>query len=398
MGIDEKSFVDSPATIYGLDHECRALCSQRSEYLPTRFFVGTQTLKSDDNQVHMLECVEESNHLSKVAFRHKLGEIWHLLTFSKQPQYLLTSYSALGDKEAKLKNYFTIWEMGIDLSQPLHENENSTLLDLKPLYEFDDKMFDENLGRMARLKPENEDEIMLALETKLACVDLEKKSLITYITADQQNGQKGSNRLSKILTFNWSPHFSSNIVSIVCNNNIYAKDLRTTSNAWHISQAHSQVVRDMDFNSNSQYYIATCGDDCEVKFWDIRDTSRPVLSMLHHSHWVWAVRYNLFHDHLVLSSSSDGNVNLLRTSSIVSQPYGKLIDNELLDEEDSSLKRLLISEQKSDGLIRTFEDHVESVYAIEWSLNDPWIFASLSYDGRLIINKVPEEEKMNILG
>lgn len=52
--------------------------------------------------------------------------------------------------------------------------------------------------------------------------------------------------------------------------------------------------------------------------------------------------------------------------------------------------------QNDDGLIKKFEDHADSVYSIEWSPNDPWIFASLSYDGRLIINKVPDEEKMNI--
>jgi hypothetical protein len=37
------------------------------------------------------------------------------------------------------------------------------------------------------------------------------------------------------------------------------------------------------------------------------------------------------------------------------------------------------------------------VYSVEWSSADPWTFASLSYDGRLVINKVPRAEKYMIL-
>jgi hypothetical protein len=55
------------------------------------------------------------------------------------------------------------------------------------------------------------------------------------------------------------------------------------------------------------------------------------------------------------------------------------------------------SSKTADEVVAVFEEHEESVYASEWSASDPWIFASLSYDGRLIINKVPNSEKFNIL-
>ena len=51
----------------------------------------------------------------------------------------------------------------------------------------------------------------------------------------------------------------------------------------------------------------------------------------------------------------------------------------------------------SDGLIRTYDEHEESVYACEWSASDSWVFASLSYDGRVILNKTPQSVKYNIL-
>ena len=147
----------------------------------------------------------------------------------------------------------------------------------------------------------------------------------------------------------------SYLTSYYENNNDHSLNLNNTNannnNVWQITQAHSQMIRDMDFNPNSQHYLATGGDDCQVKFWDIRDTTKPILKMLHHTHWVWSVRYNSFHDHLVLSSSSDGNVNLLRISSIASQPYGQLIEQEdLLDkEEDFNIKRLLISSNQQSN-------------------------------------------------
>lgn len=38
-------------------------------------------------------------------------------------------------------------------------------------------------------------------------------------------------------------------------------DIRTGDLAWNIDNAHNQLVRDIDYNMNKQYHIATCGDD-----------------------------------------------------------------------------------------------------------------------------------------
>lgn len=50
-----------------------------------------------------------------------------------------------------------------------------------------------------------------------------------------------------------------------------------------------------------------------------------------------------------------------------------------------------------DEVIGRYEEHEDSVYTVEWSSSDAWIFASLSYDGRLVINHVPSREKYAIL-
>lgn len=49
---------------------------------------------------------------------------------------------------------------------------------------------------------------------------------------------------------------------------------------------------------------------------------------------MWSVRYNHFHDQLVLTSSSDSRVILNSVVSLSSEPYGHLVEKEDLDEED----------------------------------------------------------------
>lgn len=60
------------------------------------------------------------------------------------------------------------------------------------------------------------------------------------------------------------------------------------SQVYCIENAHGQLVRDVDFNPNKQYYLASCGDDCKVKFWDTRSVAEPVRTLEEHSHWYGA--------------------------------------------------------------------------------------------------------------
>ena len=58
---------------------------------------------------------------------------------------------------------------------------------------------------------------------------------------------------------------------------------------------------------------------------------------------------------------------------------------------------LFHSSPPTDNVISVYEEHEDSVYNVKWSTTDAWIFASLSYDGRLVINHVPTNEKYAIL-
>lgn len=163
-----------------------------------------------------------------------------------------------------------------------------------------------------------------------------------------------------------------------CVKNRYFLDLKLT-----ILYLFIFSIRDLDFNPNRQYYLGTCGDDACCKFWDVRKPTEAILTRSDHSHWVWCLRYNHFHDQLVISASSDSVVLLTSVASIAS---------DLLDEETETSKVKI-----PDGVLATYDQHEDSVYCVEWSSADPWCFASLSYDGRLLLNRVPKAHKYKIL-
>ncbi|GFS47615.1 EARP-interacting protein homolog [Nephila pilipes] len=346
---------DEAPIIYGLEFQARALSAQNAETDVIRFFVGTQSLKFD-NQIHQLEYDEESNSILKTVFLHSSGEIWHISTSPKDPSLLSTCYNQITVDEhiTDFDTRDSVGELKSILWEPVSGHRIISLSDNSF------QLWD--LGDVT--KPLQQSEVVF-----------------------EQKGRQ------KFVSAAWNPHHNCNIVATSLDTSVRSWDLRTSQNAWSVENAHGQLVRSIDFNPNKQYYIATCGDDCQTRFWDVRNTNGPLLVFSNHSHWVWCVRYNSFHDQLVLTSSSDSRVILSRAASVSSEPFGHLLDDEDINHEEGDRN----NKQISDGVISIYEEHEDSVYAVEWSTVDPWLFASLSYDGRLVINKVPRSEKYRIL-
>jgi WD40 repeat protein len=182
----------------------------------------------------------------------------------------------------------------------------------------------------------------------------------------------------------WDPHHPK-YISCASGNNIYTWDTRAKSIAYSIEETHLNSVLDMDYNPNKPYCIVTGGDEGKMKFWDLRSPQKPLLNLNAHTHWVWSVRYNRFHDQLVLSSSSDTLLSLWRVSSISSAPIVEL------DELETA------SADVADTKIRSYEEHEDSIYSIAWGSSDSWLFGALSNDGCFTINLVPSTEKYKIL-
>eukprot|EP01126_Amoeba_proteus_P027850 TRINITY_DN2756_c0_g1_i15.p1 TRINITY_DN2756_c0_g1~~TRINITY_DN2756_c0_g1_i15.p1 ORF type:complete len:243 (-),score=40.05 TRINITY_DN2756_c0_g1_i15:131-859(-) len=180
----------------------------------------------------------------------------------------------------------------------------------------------------------------------------------------------------------WNPYIE-NLITTAVGDSVIGYDIRDKLNpVFSIQKAHSQVVRDIDINPNNCYYFVSGGDDGNVKFWDLRKPVDALKVFCKHSHWVWCVKYNKF-DSLVISSGTDGVVNLWDASSLAFRAQHNV---------ESGL---------TDGLIKSYEGHEDSIYSIAWSASEEgmnWTtFASLSYDGRVVVNRIPEQTSNRIL-
>ena len=96
------------------------------------------------------------------------------------------------------------------------------------------------------------------------------------------------------------------------------------------------------------------------------------------------------------SGSSDNTVNLWRISSISSLPYDT---SPKYDPEASAQdpEAAAASEEVPDLKVKCMDQHEESVYGVAWSASEAWMYASLSLDGRVILNQIPSSEKYKIL-
>lgn len=385
MELDEDASV-----IYGLEFNTRALTSQSAESDLIRFLVGTQSLKFD-NQVHLIDFDDETGLINKHVFHHPFGEIWHISSSPANKDIISTCYNQVSDNKAELKA--ALWRIPlVDETEPPSPSLHGSPSHSRSLNKLCDLGDDEQSLRSVLWNPSGDGSQLITLSDQhLKLWQLESEGRkVQEIDSTMLEG-KGQPRFT---TGSWNPHHGGSQVATANDCIVRGWDLRSMRQVYTLENVHGQYVRDVDFNPNKQYYMVTCGDDCKVKFWDTRNPNESLMILSDHSHWVWRVRYNHFHDQLVLSSSSDSRVILNNIISLSSEPFGHM-DDEEEEEENKEVKEE--PSPPSDGVISTYEEHEDSVYAVEWSTADPWVFASLSYDGRLVINRVPRTEKYKIL-
>ncbi|XP_060790670.1 EARP-interacting protein homolog isoform X1 [Neoarius graeffei] len=384
---------DDAPVIYGLEFQCRALTAQTAETDAIRFLVGTQSFKFD-NQIHIIDFDDENNIINKNVLLHHAGEIWHIGASPADRGVLTTCYNKISD--SRVLTCAAVWRMPPEWESGSHDSPDDSAHSpqaLQLLCHLDNTAH----GNVACVlwEPMGDGKRVISLaESHIVLWDLQESS--TKATISSSATLEGKGQL-KFTSGKWSPHHNSTQLATANDTAIRGWDLRSMSQIYCIENAHGQLVRDLDFNPNKQYYLASCGDDCKVKFWDVRHINEPVKTLEEHSHWVWSVRYNHSHDQLLLTASSDSRVILSNMVSISSEPFGHLVDDDDLSDSEENHHEEKNKEPLQDSIIATYEEHEDSVYAAEWSSADPWLFASLSYDGRLVINRVPRALKYRIL-
>ncbi|XP_034015663.1 EARP-interacting protein homolog [Thalassophryne amazonica] len=383
---------DDAPVIYGLEFQARALTAQTAETDAVRFLVGTQSLRFD-NQIHIIDFDDENNIINKNVLLHQAGEIWHIGASPADKAVLTTCYNKTSD--SRVVSCAAVWRMPSDWETGNHESPDDSAHNPQSLELL--CHLDGTNGNAACVlwEPMGDGKRVISLADNYALLwDLQESS--TQATVSSTITHEGKGQL-KFTSGKWSPHHNCSQLATANDTAIRGWDLRTMSQIYCIENAHGQLVRDLDFNPNRQYYLASCGDDCKIKFWDVRNVQEPVKTLEEHSHWVWSVRYNHSHDQLVLTASSDSRLILSNMVSISSEPFGHLVDDEELSDGEENHQEDKSKEPLKDSVVSTYEEHEDSVYAAEWSSADPWLFASLSYDGRLVINRVPRALKYRIL-
>lgn len=345
--------------IYGIQNSpIRSLVAQQdSEEI--RFFVGTQVI-NQSNQIHLLQLDDDGEKLKSKIFSHE-GEIWKL-TSCPNDKLLASVYSTnLVMKSAVLKIPDEIFN---DPQQEILEFEQIEVLDIEGT---------ERSIKTTEFNPSDNTTLATVTDSKLLIMNRAQSKTQVIAEVNTKNTKLGGGK--------W---FNANQFVVMHENDVKCYDTRDSNLiAFHIPNAHIQPLKDLDINPNKAFTLATAAD--ELKIWDVRNNKMPIFSRRDNQHWITSVSFNKFHDQLILTSSTDGSVLLTCAASCSSESNSTATET-----------KEVAKPQLTDGLLEKFEYHDDSVYCAEWSI-DPWIFASVSWDGRVVIKKVPKKYKYQIL-
>lgn len=192
------------------------------------------------------------------------------------------------------------------------------------------------------------------------------------------------------------PHHSFT-VAVASDKSLLLWDRRAKSASLTFKTSHFFPILSLDANPSIEHQFVTGGADGRVMFWDIRQPSGSVAikAVEAHNHHVTCVKYNTLHDQLLLTSGTDCAVNLWRFPSISSSPNKPAPLTENVSRTSAISKPV---SPASDGLIHQYNRHEDTVHKLCWSVGrSSWSFASVSYDGLVMFNSVPTQEKYRIM-
>ncbi|CAI5439771.1 unnamed protein product [Caenorhabditis angaria] len=356
----------SECLMFGMDCEARNMTSVMGDEENVSFLVGTNNIKAD-NVVNKLYVDPEATRLMSKSYRHPAGEVRAISAHPHKSHVLATcsaNYSSLNGEFA-----LNIWNI---------DEDKRTLEKLSEL-----KLDSLNYGLdwdQTTMKA-----VAIGAET-VAIYDMSNEPKLDQSIKIDEEG-------SEIYSAKWSSHYEGNMLGLTIGKNVRCVDVRTPRDFLKVANAHSHRALSMDFNPNLQHVIATCGDDGYIRIWDTRSSKSALMSLHPHAHWVWQVKYHPVHDQLLLSVGSDACVVLSCAQSVSSEQNEQ--EEEVEDEEE--MEKSMNIEKLSDGTLERIDEHEDSVYACAWSSADPWTFASLSYDGRMILSKVSRKHKYALM-
>ncbi len=357
--------------LYQLKYRTRVIEPQKGHASSIRFFVGTCSV-TEENQLHLVEFNDDEEEVMCVNVYPHSPEVVALAASPSDPALLVTSFNQT--RGSSVSNNVGLWRIGGDEATPKldmaaelcyppeKKRERGCVSGLLWEQGFAEMVFTVEPGRLAgwnlaQLGTGPAMEVVLSPEDSLA--------------------QVGGASLN--------PHIAT-VLAVCVGDSVLGFDTREAGSArgvpvWKLRSATDEHVRDCDFNPNKPYFLCCGGDEGRVRFWDYRKPSEFVQQSFppgsQHSHWITTVEYNPHHDSLVLSSGTDGLVNLYNAKSV-------------------SSSTAVAAGAASDYLIASYNGFGQSAYRAVWA-TEAWVYGAVSWDGKAVFSSVPDKEKMTIL-
>ncbi|KAJ1654262.1 hypothetical protein IWQ61_005779 [Dispira simplex] len=307
------------SVVYGLRYQARCLTAVTASKDTTQFLVGTVGLQHD-NELHLLTLDSEETYLSSVVCRHP-SEIWDIASCPFDERLLFTVSKT---STSASSTQAVLWSL--DLPQDQEESSGDDEQVLEPQLTLNDETLDGTLSRVLWNPRPNHHEILTLGKHSVQLWSLDAERFTGNCLANINGRDHGGIYFTAASWNIQQPQFAT-----AGQSGVQCWDPRLlTKPEIRIAECHEGEVRCMEFNPNRAYQLATGGDDCKVRLWDLRAPHRPLMSLADHTHWVWSLAYNKFHDQLLLTSSSDCLVNL---QSIVSVSSASLVTTGASDTE-----------------------------------------------------------------
>ncbi|KAF1865383.1 hypothetical protein Lal_00004757 [Lupinus albus] len=326
---------------YGLKYQARCISDVKADTDHTSFLAATLSLK-EENEVHLIRLSSSGTELFCEGLFSHPNEIWDLVSCPFDQRIFSTVYS---NGESFGAAIWQIPELYGELNSPQLERITS---------------LDTHAGK-------------IKWHDKLISIDEENLYLwsldVSKKTAQVQS-HDSAGMMHKLYGGTWDPH-DMNSVAATCESYVQFWDIRTMKKTSSIECSH---VRSVDYNPKKKHILVTAEHESGIHIWDLRKPKFPIQELPGHTHWTWTVKCNPEYDGLILSAGTDSAVNLWLASSI----HDELNES---SQTDSPKRRV-------DPLLKTYSDYEDSIYGLTWSSREPWIFASLSYDGRVVVESV----------
>lgn len=337
----------SSASAYGLDLQAKSLCplyhSSLSSQECHRFLIGTASA-STENKIHLLEYQDDTKSLEcATVWSHNdpMTGLWC------SPS--MTSDSLLAVSGTQKLEVFRLAENLM--------NEPKCVVTLK-------KAYNRVLWDLDGLQ----NEFKAVQQNVLSTISLEGSKLGTE-TANF-TAKHGNIRCAALAPYD------PTLCLVSCDEDgLQLVDLRSKKSSPFANTKNCHgfgYTTAIDFDRAKPGQFMSAGTDGYVFVHDIRyNTSCSVATVreiMAHEHTIHGCLFNPFHDELVLSCSSD-----------------------------QTLKLWDLEHEQEAKCLRRLADYGDSVVALCWSSTSPWVFAGLSYNGKLLVDSVPNEKKMSIL-